>query len=169
MLNLQKALTDPKRRTILIMIAIIIIVFVGFLLYYLPGRKKASSPVLEIQPTAEETKRATVPDTLYNLTGTIAGFEEGAIVFEAKVPLVDDEGKLDHKIETRKILITSVTKFTSLIFVVNEETGKEIPTEVKLTIDDFEIGDIIEVLSIENISKKEEFRAIKIRLHSSGK
>lgn len=165
MLNLQ----NPKQRSIIILIFVIVIILIGFLLYYLPNKKNPPPKTETPTTTSEKEREFTVPDTLYNLTGEITEFKEGAIIFEAKIPLVDDKGRLNYKLETRKILITSETEFTKLNFIVNKETGKEIPTEVKISLKDFEVGNLIEVHSIGDISKKEEFAATKVRLLSSKK
>jgi hypothetical protein len=67
------------------------------------------------------------------------------------------------------VQIDEKTAFSYLTVVIHEETGKKIPQDVPMKLQDFKVGDYIEVLSAQNIKDKEIFIATEVRLLSHQK
>jgi len=151
-----------------LILILISLVFLIYLNYHFS--KKISQLELEFQKTAiskKETKeppKVSLPKVLYNLTGKIKNLERNTIVFEANVPVIDENNQPRSKIEIRKAIITPNTKFTRLTFVQKESDNKKIPLETNITLNDLKISDYIDVISNQDIYQKEEFESTEIRV-----
>jgi len=148
-------------------ISLILIFLVSFIYFnYLSPKKIEKTAINNLNIQKEkpnETAQVSMPKTIYNLTGRIENLEANAIVFEANIPTINNNGEAVSKVETRKVIISPDTKFTALKFV-DQEGGKKTPLETTITLKDFKAGDLIEVISNEDISKKEDFLATQVRI-----
>lgn len=169
--NLKKIFNKIKKffqsqssfsKKIITIAVILIVIFSSF--YYFQKVKKQKEDILEKEIPVQETPKINTPKILYNLYGDIKEIEGSIIIFEAEIPQFDEINQGSFKKETREIIITPLTKFVHSTFVTDETTGKKIPKEVQITLDDFKIGSRIEVLSRQDISKAEKFEATKIRI-----
>jgi len=71
---------------------------------------------------------------------------------------------LTQKIESRKVFVTSNTKFSRLTFVAQEGTSQKTPQETNIFFKDLKVKDYIEVISNQDISQSPEFEATQIRV-----
>lgn len=125
------------------------------------------APEAKVELPAEpltKTPKITMPEILYNLTGSIQEIEEDAIILEVNIPYVDETNQIAHKTETRKAIVNSETNFSSMIFVDTEEPNRKIIQESEITFRDFKIGDQIEVIANQDIKDKQEFEVVQVRI-----
>ncbi|MCX6764251.1 MAG: hypothetical protein NTU58_00895 [Candidatus Nealsonbacteria bacterium] len=146
---------------------LIIFLLIIFSLYFLNKNEQKKT----IPPISEEEKNQTqampkinVPAVLYNLFGTVEKIEEGKIIFKATIPQFDENNKDISRKETRKIILTPSTEIKSLVFLLDKLTGKTMPTEVKMSLEDIKIGDYVEVVSSKDIKNSESFEVKKITI-----
>lgn len=127
---------------------------------------QSAPAITSSQPTQPQapTKKISLPKVLYNLAGSIQALEKSAVVLEATIPLLDETGQPTTKMEIRKALVTVATKFSRLTFVPTEDPNRKTPKETTITFKDLKVGDLIEVVSNQDITNKTEFEAILIRL-----
>ncbi|MCX6761062.1 MAG: hypothetical protein NTZ84_03115 [Candidatus Nealsonbacteria bacterium] len=113
--------------------------------------------------TGQEAQKIIIPKVLYNLAGLVQELDKNSFILEASIPQLNDSGKPIQKKETRKVNITSATRFSRLTFVSQEgETGKA-PVETPMTFSDIKVGDYIEVIANQDISQALEFEASQAR------
>lgn len=117
-------------------------------------------------PEEEEKKEPEIvlPKVLYNLSGIIKSTGENFFIMEAFIPELDKDNQLVRRVETRKVFITPDTKISRLTFVAGEDEGRKTPKETSITFNILKAGDSIEVVSKKDISRIEEFEAIKVRI-----
>lgn len=108
--------------------------------------------------------KITMPEILYNLTGIIQEIERNSIVLEVNIPYVDETNQIAHKIEIRKAIINTDTKFSDMSFIDTEDANRKTIQESEITFQDLKIGDQIEVISNKDIKDKQEFEAVKVRI-----
>lgn len=156
-------LKQNQLKNIIILEAVVLILAATFLL---SSFKETDAPP-PLQEEAEEEKKepeVDLPKVLYNLSGIIKSTGENFFVMEAFIPELDEDNQLVRRAETRKVFITSETKISRLTFVAGEEEGRRTPKETSITFSSLKAGDSIEVISKKDISKIEEFEAIKVRI-----
>ena len=115
------------------------------------------------EPPAKVPK-ITMPEILYNLTGIIQEIERNSIVLEVNIPYVDETNQIVHKIEIRKAIINTDTKFSDMSFIDTEDANRKTIQESEIIFQDLKIGDQIEVISNKDIKDKQEFEAVKVRI-----
>lgn len=155
--QIKKILLAVLITSILLFLIVIILFF-----FFKKGPEVFLSPGVEAPQ--KEAPEITLPKILYNLAGPVKNFDKKSITFEASIPQLDEKGEAIAKIEIRKALITSATKFTHLTFVAQPGTNSQTPLETSITFQDIKIGDYIEIISNQDISQKEEFEATQIRV-----
>ncbi|KPJ57233.1 hypothetical protein AMJ49_01315 [Parcubacteria bacterium DG_74_2] len=148
-----------KKNTIVGLIVVFIILIGLISLKLILFKKEAPGPEAE---TPQEVPKITPPKVIYNLAGTITKIEKDTLSFEATIPQVDEAGQPITKTEMRKAIIAPLTKFTRLTFV-ETEPGRKTPKETQISFKDLKIGDYIEVISNQDISRAEEFEITQIR------
>jgi len=123
----------------------------------------------ELATKKEKAKpQITIPSILYNLSGIIQDLGKNAIVLKASVSQLDENGNPSQRIEVRKVLVNSATQISKLAFVTQKDTNKRVPQETPLSFGDLKVGDPIEVISSQDVSSKEEFEAVKVRMLPKG-
>ncbi len=153
-----------RKILLLLIIFSLLIVLLGIIYYFYSSQKKPFQSV-EIPKTETQQKtKITLPKAFYNLTGRVKNYDKNSITFEATIPMLNEKGEVIRKKEIRKALILPTTKFSKLTFVAQSETGKKIPKEEKISLTDIKIGDLIEVISNQDISSKKEFEVFKVRV-----
>lgn len=110
------------------------------------------------QAALPRESKVELPKVLYNLSGKITKLEANAIIFDATIISKDERGEIVSAIEPRKANIGPAAKISCLAFVNNS------PMETKINFSDLKIGDYIEVVSDNDISRAPEFFAIQIRV-----
>jgi len=151
-----------KKNVIGLILILVILISLTFLFRLMPN---VIPPELK---TPEKVQKIILPKTLYNLAGIIQEIETDSLTFEARIPQLDDKGEPIEKTETRKALITPVTKFTRLTFIETEDPKRRVPQETEIAFKDLKIGYYIEAISNQDISQREEFEVIQIRVLSSS-
>lgn len=139
-----------------------IIVSLIFLDYY--SKKLSELMPLTKKEITEELPKVTVPKILYNLTGSVQKLNSGSFLFEATIFQPYEKEQPSKITEMRKVLVTPVTKFCRLTFVVQEGTNTKTPQETPLKFQDLKLGDYVEVISNQDISQAEEFEATQVRI-----
>ena len=134
-------------------------IVIGFSIkkYFFPP--KISPP----EETPKEEPKIILPSILYNLSGVIKELEQDSFLFGAKLTELDEKGQILEKTEIRKVIITSTTKFNRLTFV-ETEPGRKTIKESPIIFQDLKVGDYIEAVSNQDISRAEEFEATLIRI-----
>lgn len=152
-------MSNKKKNVIIGLTLVLLFIVIGFSIkkYFFPP--KISPP----KETPEEEPKIILPTILYNLSGTIKKLEKDSLSFEAKLTQLDEKGQLIEKMEIRKAIITSTTKFNRLTFV-EAEPGRKTIKESPIAFKDLKMGDYIEAVSNQDISHAEEFEATLIRI-----
>lgn len=109
-----------------------------------------------------------LPKILYNLAGSIKSLEKSAVILDAYIPYLDENGDPAKKNEIKKALVTSDTRITRLTFVAEPGSDRRSPQENPVGFSELKIGDSIEVVSNQDITDKAEFDAILIRILQTG-
>jgi len=116
------------------------------------------------QPKVEEVNQnIIVPSVIYNLAGLVKEIKESSFVLEASIPQVDQAGKVTQKKEMRKINVTANTRFSHLTFVAQPGTTAKSPLETPMNFNEMKVGDYIEVIASQDISKAQDFEASQVR------
>jgi hypothetical protein len=174
--NIKDAFLNNKKNLIIIFVSLVVIIsMVGFYLFKI-NKPKVNSPK---EPVSQENQEALIPEVIYNLNGNVKSISENVIIFEAdnyetgkSGSATDERDENNQPVKSKKIIQVQTdanTEFTYLNFVIHKETGKKIPQLVKMNLEDFKIGDYVEVMSDQNIKDKETFLASKVRLISRQK
>jgi len=152
-------------KNIALVVAIIAIIGVGILLLNFISQEKEAvqQPVLQNQASSQQIPKATLPSTLYNLTGSVRIVGEDSLTFEAKIPEITEDNRLIYRLENRTVSITPNTRVTSLVFVL-EETGQRRPQESEINFRDLQPGDSIEVISNRDVRGEQNIIATQVRL-----
>ena len=149
---------------LLFIIFSLLIVLLGIIYYFYSSQRKPFQSVEISKTETQEKTKITLPKAFYNLTGRVKNYDKNSITFEATIPMLNEKEEVIRKREIRKALILPTTKFSKLTFVVQSETGKKIPKEEKISLTDIKIGDLIEVISNQDISSKKEFEVFQVRV-----
>ena len=158
-INLDFLLNNKK--IILILGVFLIIILIIFLI----NNKKEIVIIEEQQEeVAAESMENFVPESIFNLTGTIEEIGKNFIVFNASVPKINSSGKKQNFSEIRTAMINESTKIIRYALRTNQSTGKKEVIEEKFKLSDLKIGDKIEVMADKDIKYLKEFLAIKIRI-----
>jgi len=161
-------------KTFLILVVVMSILgLVAFLLGALssreetPGQQQTQTPSPPVpKPLAS---KVILPSTLYNITGTIRSIEGQRIVFEAKIPQVDEENnRIVYTVETKIVKVGATTKITRQRFVPIEGTNQKRSQETEISLSDLKEGNVIEVLSNREVRDAGEITATKIRILPGG-
>ena len=151
------------KKNIIIGAIVIFIILAALVLF--PWFQSSKAPFPEVKtPGKEEAPKIILPKILYNLAGVIQKLEKDTVLLEATIPQLNEAGEPIQKTETRKVLITTATKFTQLTFLAGADPKKKTPVETAVTFKELKAGDYVEVISNQDISQKEEFTAIQIRI-----
>jgi len=148
---------------VLILISLIVIILLSILSLFKEDLNEFNLPESK-SFQREKPPKVTLPDVVYNLTGTVKKFEKNSIIFEATIPKLNEKNEIVMETELRKALVTPLTKFTRLSFIKQEGTNRETPQEKSITFQDIKINDYIEVISNQNILQKQEFEVTQIRI-----
>lgn len=153
------------KKIFIISLILVFIILVGLISYNFFISKPPYPPIPEVEKPKEvqETQKITPPKILYNLSGPIQKIEKDSIIFLAIITQFDETGQPIEKTETRKAIITPFTKFSQLTFV-EIEPGRKTPKETQISFKDLKVGDFVEVISNQDISRAEEFEAIQVRI-----
>jgi len=164
---------QPQRKNFLkifleVIGALLILSIFLMLIYFGDAIYKKTREKLLLQekemPKKEEPPKITLPTVLYNLVGPIQELEKNSLILEAGIIQLNEQGQPTHKIELRKVFVTSNTKFSRLTFVSQEGTNQKIPQETSIFFKDLKVKDYIDVISNQDISQSPEFEAIQIRV-----
>jgi len=149
---------------LLLIIFSLLIVLLGIIYYFYSSQKKPFQSVEISKTETQEKTKITLTKAFYNLTGRVKNYDKNSITFEATIPMLNEKGEVIRKREIRKALILPTTKFSKLTFIAQPETGAKIPKEEKISLTDIKIGDLIEVISNQDISSKKEFEVFQVRV-----
>jgi flagellar basal body-associated protein FliL len=150
-------------KKIFIILIIFLILIAGFLSYYFHFPKEKTKAPQKKETLPPPPPAVVLPKVIYNLSGEIKKIEPNAIIFEASIPVLGENNQITQKKEIRKAIITPSTTFNKISFVEVEEKRKKV-VESPITFKDLKIGDLIEVISNQDISHAEEFEATQIRV-----
>jgi len=146
----------PNKTTILIVVVLILLLIIGII--FLKQKLGFGQ-----QKTGQENQKITVPKVIYNLAGLVQKLEENSFILEASIPQLDQSGKVTQRKETRKINVTSGTKFSRLTFVAQPGSTGKSPLETPMTFGEIKVGDYIEVIANQDISQAQDFEASQVR------
>jgi len=149
-------------KSIALVVAVIVTIGFGIYLLNFTSQEKGvtQQPALQDQAPPQQ---ATLPDILYNLTGSVRIVGKDSLTFEAKIPEITEDNRLIYRLENRTVSITSNTRVTSLVFIL-EETGQRRPQESEIDFADLQEGDSIEVISNRDVRGEQNIIATQVRL-----
>jgi hypothetical protein len=155
-----------KKKIIFILLSFIILILAVIL--FILNKEWTVVPKEEIKKEEVQNQNEAVmnfvPESIFNLNGTITEIDKNIITFNAAVPHLDEGGKKYTASEIRKIVIDDSTQIVRYVLQTNKETEQKEVIEKKLQVSDLKIGEKIEAISATDIKYEKEFAVIKIRI-----
>lgn len=161
-------------RVIIISLVAIFFVVIGLMLVVFFTQKISVGKKTEIktQPLVQEEKKTEekstskiiIPEEIFNLSGVIMEIKNDSLIFDAKIPYLDESGIAMSKNESREAIIGVNTELKKMSIIAKEGTNKKTVQETNMNFSELKVGDYIEAIARENIKDLVEFEAAKIRI-----